>query len=152
VGTLPRIVHPSVEKEVILRPPIFKDVDTLAKPLIEYTKASKWELSNAGMRRYGIGKTLIVMFMYATKTLYWTYEFQRRISADTALSNISLTTKFIYGPLVPEMGLPAKKRSTRFANKSHLLHFAGQLWKEDWFGYQNPSTRVDNWALTLGNV
>lgn len=65
VGTLPRIVHPSVEKEVILRPPIFKDVDTLAKPLVEDTKAGKWELLNAGMRRYGMSKTLIVMLMYA---------------------------------------------------------------------------------------
>jgi hypothetical protein len=60
-----RIVHLSVEKEVILRPPIFKDVDTLAKPSIEDTKAGKWELLNAGMRRYGMSKTLIVMFMYA---------------------------------------------------------------------------------------
>src|ERR1700722_18110221 len=58
-----RIVHLSVEKEVILRPPIFKDVDTLAKPSIEDTKAGKWELLNAGMRRYGMSKTLIVMFM-----------------------------------------------------------------------------------------
>jgi hypothetical protein len=65
VGTLPQIVHPSVEKEVILRPLIFKDVDTLAKPLIEDTKAGKWELLNARMRRYGMSKTLIVMFMYA---------------------------------------------------------------------------------------
>jgi len=65
VGILPRVVHPSVEKEVILRPPIFKDVDTLAKPLIEDTKADKLELLNAGMRRYGMSKILIVMFMYA---------------------------------------------------------------------------------------
>jgi NAD(P)-dependent dehydrogenase (short-subunit alcohol dehydrogenase family) len=42
---------------------IFRDVDTLAKALIEDTKAGKWELSNAGMRRYGMIKTLIVMFM-----------------------------------------------------------------------------------------
>jgi hypothetical protein len=55
VGT-PRIVHPSVE-EVILRPPIFKDVDTLARPLVEDTKAGKWGLLNAGMRRYGMSKT-----------------------------------------------------------------------------------------------
>jgi hypothetical protein len=42
------------KKEVILRPPIFKDVDTLAKPLVEDTKAGKWELLNAGMRCYGM--------------------------------------------------------------------------------------------------
>src|SRR5271170_4775255 len=65
VGTLTRVVHPPVEKEVILRPPIFKDVDTLAKPPIEDTKADKWELLNARMRRYGMSKILTVMFMYA---------------------------------------------------------------------------------------
>jgi hypothetical protein len=32
--------------------------------------------------------------------------------------------KFIYGPLAEELKMPAKKRPTRFANKSHLLHFA----------------------------
>jgi hypothetical protein len=42
---------------------IFRGVDTLAKPLVEDTKAAKWELSNAGMQRCGMSKTLIVMFM-----------------------------------------------------------------------------------------
>jgi hypothetical protein len=46
-------------------------------------------------------------------------------------------------PLAAEMKLPAKKRPTRFANKSHLLHFARQLWKEDWFEYQKL-TNVQN--------
>jgi hypothetical protein len=68
-------------------------------------------------------------------------------SLNTFQSRILTTIKFIYGPLAAEMGLPAKKRPTRFANKSHLLHFARQLWKEDWFGYPNPSPRVDDWAF-----
>ena len=42
---------------------IFRDVDTLARPPIEDKKADQWELWNAGMRRYGMSKTLMVMFM-----------------------------------------------------------------------------------------
>jgi hypothetical protein len=51
-------------------------------------------------------------------------------SLNTFQPRILTPNKYIYGPLAAEMGLPAKKRPTRFANKSHLLHFAGQLWKE----------------------
>jgi hypothetical protein len=52
-------------------------------------------------------------------------------SLNTFQSRMQTTNKFIYGPLAEEVKLPAKKRPTRFANKSHLLHFARQLWKED---------------------
>jgi hypothetical protein len=57
VGTLPRIVHPSSTN--------FQGRWYASKPLMEDTKAGKWELLNAGMRRYGMSKTLTVMFMYA---------------------------------------------------------------------------------------
>jgi hypothetical protein len=46
-------------------------------------------------------------------------------------------------PLAAEMKLPAKKSPTRFANKSHLIHIARQLWKEDCFEYQKL-TNVQN--------
>lgn len=64
-------------------------------------------------------------------------------SLNTFQSRMLTTNKFIYGPLAAEMKLPAKKRPTRFANKSHLLHFERQLWKEDWFEYQKL-TNVQN--------
>lgn len=41
---------------------IFRDVDSLAKPPIANEKG-EWDLWNAGMRRYGMSKTLMVMFM-----------------------------------------------------------------------------------------
>jgi NAD(P)-dependent dehydrogenase (short-subunit alcohol dehydrogenase family) len=41
---------------------IFRDVDSLAKPSIAREKG-EWDLCNAGLRRYGMSKTLMVMFM-----------------------------------------------------------------------------------------
>ena len=41
---------------------IFRSVDSLAKPPIESDKG-EWEFLSAGMRRYGMSKTLMVMFM-----------------------------------------------------------------------------------------
>lgn len=61
---------------------IFTDVDTLAKPPVESGEGlGTWQLWMAGMRRYGMSKTLMVMFMY---------ELQRRLDADPALSDISV--------------------------------------------------------------
>lgn len=51
----------------------------------------------AGMRRYGTSKLLLVMFMYVVKSLFLKqitnssrYELQRKLSADPALSKISV--------------------------------------------------------------
>jgi NAD(P)-dependent dehydrogenase (short-subunit alcohol dehydrogenase family) len=41
---------------------IFREVDALARPPIE-CEGGEWELWSAGMRRYGMSKTLMVMFM-----------------------------------------------------------------------------------------
>jgi NAD(P)-dependent dehydrogenase (short-subunit alcohol dehydrogenase family) len=41
---------------------IFRNVDSLAKPPVK-SEGGEWELWNAGMRRYGMSKTLMVMFM-----------------------------------------------------------------------------------------
>ncbi|KAF2815332.1 NAD(P)-binding protein [Mytilinidion resinicola] len=61
---------------------IFSSIDALAKPPIEDREgAGTWALWGAGMRRYGMSKTLMAMLMP---------ELQRRIDADPALSNISV--------------------------------------------------------------
>ena len=61
---------------------IFTDIDTLAKPPVESNEGvGTWALWSAGMRRYGMSKTLMAMFMY---------ELQRRIDADPVLSNIAV--------------------------------------------------------------
>jgi NAD(P)-dependent dehydrogenase (short-subunit alcohol dehydrogenase family) len=41
---------------------IFEDVDWLAKPPVAREKG-EWDLCNGGVRRYGMSKTLMVMFM-----------------------------------------------------------------------------------------
>jgi NAD(P)-dependent dehydrogenase (short-subunit alcohol dehydrogenase family) len=57
-------------------------VDKLAKPSLEEEKGmGTWELWAAGMRRYGMSKSLMQMFMY---------ELQRRIDADPELDKISV--------------------------------------------------------------
>ncbi|KKY22682.1 putative carbonic anhydrase 2 [Phaeomoniella chlamydospora] len=61
-------------------------------------------------------------------------------------------TEFIYGPLTDKLGLLAEKRPRRFANENHLLLYAEQLWARDWFVYQKPETRVNDWGLHLSNV
>jgi NAD(P)-dependent dehydrogenase (short-subunit alcohol dehydrogenase family) len=59
-----------------------KTVDELAKPTFDEEKSmGKWELWEAGMRRYGMSKTLMQMFLY---------ELQRRINSDPELSSISV--------------------------------------------------------------
>ncbi|KAF2501705.1 putative short-chain dehydrogenase [Lophium mytilinum] len=61
---------------------IFTNIDALAKPPIEEKNdAGIMAVWAAGMRRYGMSKTLMAMLMP---------ELQRRIDADPALSNISV--------------------------------------------------------------
>jgi hypothetical protein len=60
--------------------------------------------------------------------------------------------QFIKGPLAKELGLTTSKRPRRFATKTHLLHFARQLWMSDWFEYKPPATRLDDWLLHLANT
>jgi hypothetical protein len=68
-------------------------------------------------------------------------------SSDPVVAN--LHGQFIYGPLKEELKMPERKRARRYANRNHLLHFARQLWKVDWFEYCSPGVRVVDWALTL---
>jgi NAD(P)-dependent dehydrogenase (short-subunit alcohol dehydrogenase family) len=59
---------------------IFTDAESLAKPAFDEEKnLGKWELWEAGMRRYGMSKTLMQMFMF---------ELQRRLNSDPELKNI----------------------------------------------------------------
>src|SRR6266536_6379527 len=57
--------------------------------------------------------------------------------------------QFIKGPLAQELGLTKSKRPRRFATKTHLLHFARQLWMADWFEYKVPTTRLDDWYIWI---
>ena len=45
-----------------------------------------------------------------------------------------------------------RKRERRYANKNNLYHFVRQLWMVDCFVYLEPSTRVEDRALTLAIV
>lgn len=60
--------------------------------------------------------------------------------------------QYIKGPLVDEIDLARSKRPRRFANKKVLFNFARQLWMADWFKYNLPGGRIDDWALLLGNT
>jgi hypothetical protein len=64
----------------------------------------------------------------------------------------NICTKFIYGLLKVELRLPERKRERRYADKNYLYHFARQFWMADWFSYQKPLIRVDDWALILTYV
>jgi NAD(P)-dependent dehydrogenase (short-subunit alcohol dehydrogenase family) len=78
---------------------IFTDVDMLAKPPVESSEGvGTWQLWMAGMRRYGMSKTLMASFMY---------ELQRRLDADPALSNISVLSVI---PVVWPRALSAMRR------------------------------------------
>ncbi len=43
--------------------------------------------------------------------------------------------------------MPERKRTRRYPNKNCFGHFARQTWKDDWWSYTSPSTRVEDWAL-----
>ena len=60
--------------------------------------------------------------------------------------------QFIKGPLAEELSLANAKRPRRFATKVVLNHLANQLFAVDWFVYKSPATRLDDWAIQLGNT
>jgi hypothetical protein len=60
--------------------------------------------------------------------------------------------QFIKGPLTEELSLTNAKRPRRFATKVVLNHLANQLFAVDWFVYKSPATRLDDWAIQLGNT
>jgi NAD(P)-dependent dehydrogenase (short-subunit alcohol dehydrogenase family) len=68
---------------------VFKKPELMAKPDTVDKKGDEWA---AGMRRYGLSKLLMVMFMYLCicHTSDRRYELQRRLDADPILHNISI--------------------------------------------------------------
>lgn len=76
--------------------------------------------------------------------------FPRLLTSSAVSANLYL--QFIYGPLKSELKMPERKQESRYANRNHLYHFARQLWMVDGFVYLKPSTRVEDWALTLAIV
>lgn len=56
------------------------------------------------------------------------------------------SNKFIYGPLAEEMKMPAKKRPTRFANKSHCFTLQGCFGRK--IGL-NIKTQQQEWMIEL---
>ncbi|CAI6068541.1 unnamed protein product [Clonostachys chloroleuca] len=59
---------------------------------------------------------------------------------------------FIKGPLKEKLKLLLEKRVRRFPHDGHLQMYAELLWGEDFYLYQMPSTRLDDWAVFLANV
>ncbi len=109
------------------------------------TVRNYWNCFKAGWRRKNL--EIFTSIVESVTNVYFFYCFYHPFQPRRLTPN-----KFIYGLLAEEMKLPEKKRSMRFINKSHLLHFARQLWMEDWFEYQKLLIRVDDWGLILGNV
>ncbi|KAL8296236.1 hypothetical protein RB600_001635 [Gaeumannomyces tritici] len=45
-----------------------------------------------------------------------------------------------------KVSLVTSKRPRRFGTKNHFVHLGRQLWGNDWVEYENPATRVYDWA------
>ncbi|KAH6645625.1 hypothetical protein BKA67DRAFT_670000 [Truncatella angustata] len=84
---------------------------------------------------------------WTTSTGVWKREHQ---AVDTA--TISTATQFIYRPLKEELVLLLEKRHRRYANENPLSCYAEQVWGQERYVYQRPSTRVNDWRLFLSNV
>lgn len=61
-------------------------------------------------------------------------------------------TQFIKGDLTIELGMVTSKRRRAFATARTLYHLARQIFAADWFVYQSPATRLDDWCIRLNNI
>ncbi|KAH8655616.1 hypothetical protein BX600DRAFT_525904 [Xylariales sp. PMI_506] len=60
--------------------------------------------------------------------------------------------KYIQIELKQELGLADRKRPRRFGTATHVAHIGKHLWCYDWYQYQHPGRRVQDWAAFLLNV